>query len=124
MTNLVHAASLVDDYRDTFARGDAVLLDGLYEPDALLVPRPGQPLTGPQRVAAHAHLVGFGLPIEAAVRHAYVAGDVALLVVDWSITGTAGHGYPVDLRGTAADVARRGPDGRWRYVIDNPFGTT
>jgi hypothetical protein len=27
-----------------------------------------------------------------------------------------------DLPGTAADVARRGPDGVWRYVIDNPAG--
>jgi hypothetical protein len=29
----------------------------------------------------------------------------------------------VDLHGTATDVARRGADGAWRYVIDNPFGT-
>jgi hypothetical protein len=35
---------------------------------------------------------------------------VALLAVDWEIDGTA------------VDVARRGPDGGWRYVIDNPFG--
>ncbi|MGW7664543.1 hypothetical protein [Streptomyces sp. NPDC054756] len=23
----------------------------------------------------------------------------------------------------AADIAQRGPDGGWRYVVDNPFGT-
>ncbi|MFJ3969784.1 hypothetical protein ACIPYR_16745 [Streptomyces parvus] len=28
------------------------------------------------------------------------------------------------IAGTATDVARRGPDGLWRYVVDNPFGTT
>jgi ketosteroid isomerase-like protein len=45
-----------------------------------------------------------------------VAGDIALLIVGWSIAG-------LDAQGTATDVARRGPDGRWRYVIDNPYGT-
>jgi ketosteroid isomerase-like protein len=63
------------------------------------------------------------LPIEATTRHAYVSGDIALLVVDWSIAGTSRQGYPLDLRGTATDVVRRGADGRWRYVVDNPFGT-
>jgi ketosteroid isomerase-like protein len=60
--------------------------------------------------------------MRARIRRVYVAGDVALLLVDWSITGTSRQGYPIDLRGTATDVASRGPDGHWRYVIDNPFG--
>jgi ketosteroid isomerase-like protein len=59
----------------------------------------------------------------ARTRHVYVAGDVVLLIVDWSIQGTSRQGYPVDLHGTATDVARRGTDGSWRYVIDNPFAT-
>jgi len=99
-----------------FATGSAELLDRHYEPDALLVPKPGHPLTGAARVAAHRHLLGFGAPIEATARHVYVAGDVALLIVDWAI-------QPVGLHGTAADVVRRCTDGEWRYVIDNPYGT-
>jgi ketosteroid isomerase-like protein len=51
-------------------------------------------------------------------RHVYVAGDVALLIVDWSMKSAS-----LDLSGTATDVARRGADGVWRYAIDNPFGT-
>ncbi|EFL19641.1 predicted protein [Streptomyces sp. C] len=35
---------------------------------------------------------------------------------------TGRDGVPVHVEGTATDVARRGPDGRWRYAIDNPFG--
>ncbi|MFI7698427.1 hypothetical protein [Nonomuraea sp. NPDC049480] len=42
--------------------------------------------------------------------------------MDWVIRGTDGDGQPVHIEGTATDVARRGEDGRWRYVIDNPFG--
>ncbi|MFC0541453.1 hypothetical protein [Kutzneria chonburiensis] len=33
-------------------------------------------------------------------------------------------GAPVQVEGTATDVARRGPDGCWRYVIDNALGTS
>jgi ketosteroid isomerase-like protein len=117
-------ADHVGAYCATFATGSGELLDHHYEAGAVLVPRPGQPLTGTGRVAAHRHLLGFGLPITAQARHVYVADDIALLIVDWSIRGTGVHGHQVDLGGTAADVARRGSDGRWRYVIDNPFGTT
>ena len=51
--------------------------------------------------------------MRADVRHSYVVDDIALLIVDWSVG---------DLAGTATDVARRGADGVWRYVIDNPAG--
>jgi ketosteroid isomerase-like protein len=116
-------ADLVSGYLATFARRSGVLLDRHYEPDAVLVPRPGLRLTGAQRVAAHDHLLGFGVPMRATPRHTYVSGDIALLIVDWSLRGTTRAGEPVDLSGTATDVARRGADGQWRYVIDNPFGS-
>ncbi|MFI6511223.1 YybH family protein [Streptosporangium sp. NPDC050855] len=110
-------------YVDAFNSGNAERLDGLYEDASVLVPSPGHPATGAERAAADRHLLGFGLPIDARLRHAYVAGDVALLVVDWSLRGTGADGHEVHLGGTAADVARRGADGLWRYAVNNPFGT-
>jgi hypothetical protein len=56
------------------------------------------------------------------VRRVIVSGDIALLISDWTLTGKAADGSDVNMSGTTADVARRGPDG-WKYVIDNPFGT-
>lgn len=106
-----------------FNSGDSAALDRSYEDLGVLVPRPGHPVTGAERSAANAYLLGLGLPIDARTRHTYIAGDIALLIVDWSIRGTAPDGTEVDLAGTSSDVARRGPDGHWRYVIDNPFGT-
>jgi ketosteroid isomerase-like protein len=53
----------------------------------------------------------------------FVAGDIAQLVVDWSIDGTGPDGKHVYLKGAASDIARRGADGRWRYLIDNSLGT-
>jgi ketosteroid isomerase-like protein len=101
------------------------MVDRFYEPDAVLVPQPGTPLMGTaERLAAYDHLLGFGVPMIAGTRHLYVAGDIALSIVDWSMRGTARQGYPLDLNGVAADVLRRGADGRWRYLINNPFGTS
>ncbi|NRQ39969.1 DUF4440 domain-containing protein [Nonomuraea sp. NN258] len=115
-------AQLPEAFMAAFNAGDAQRLEHLYATDGVLIPRPGHPVTGEDRAAANRHLLGFGLPIDARLRHAYVAGDTALLVVDWSIRGTSRDGHPIDLRGTATDVARRGQDGGWRYLIDNPFG--
>jgi ketosteroid isomerase-like protein len=99
-----------------FNRGDAAALDDIYDERGVLVPAPGQPMTGDQRRAATAHLLSFGKPMRAEARHSYEAGDIALIIVDWSIDD-------LGMSGTAADVLRRDTDGRWRYLVDNPFGT-
>jgi ketosteroid isomerase-like protein len=114
---------LVSAFVAAFNAGDAAALDRAYEPDSVLVPRPGMPVAGSERrMAANGYLLGLGLPMAASLRHSYVVDDIALLVVDWSVRGTGPDGTEIDLSGTATDVARRGVDGRWRYVIDNPAG--
>ncbi|MFJ6611443.1 YybH family protein [Streptomyces sp. NPDC091289] len=102
---------------------DPESVDRLYEADALFVPRPGHPTAGPGRLPAHRDFLALRVPIRVTPRHTYVSGDLALLIVDWVVEGRAAHGGQVRIAGTATDVARRGPDGFWRYVIDNPFGT-
>jgi len=129
MTDAHSSVHLPDDpadhvaaYLATFARRSGSLLDHHYEPGAVLVPQPGTPVTGADRIAANRHLLGFGLPMRAEARRVYTAGDIALLIVDWSVRGDTAHGFPVDLHGTATDVLRRAADGLWRVVIDNPHG--
>jgi ketosteroid isomerase-like protein len=100
-----------------FNAGD---VDGLmrdyYAPSATYAPLPGQIVSGPDDVRASiGELVALGHPMSVSVRHVLRSGDVALLVVDWEIPA-------LGLRGTATDVARCGPDGVWRCVIDNPHG--
>jgi ketosteroid isomerase-like protein len=67
--------------------------------------------------------LSLGLPLEAKARHMFVAGDIAQIVLDWSIDGTGPDGEHVHLGGSASDVVRRGADGFWRYLIDNNQGT-
>ncbi|WP_405020218.1 nuclear transport factor 2 family protein [Kitasatospora sp. NBC_00070] len=106
-----------------FNSGDPALVRQVYAPGAVFVPEPGHPVTGDGIHSATVRFLALGLPITVHPRHVYTVEDIALLVVDWTIAGLDPEGNPVDLTGTATDVARRGPDGFWRYLIDNPFGT-
>lgn len=110
-------------FAERFNSGDATALAELYEDAAVLVPEPGTPVTGPDLHSANGRLQRLGIPISVRPRHMYHSGDLALLIVDWAIDGTGPDGRPVHVEGTTSDVARRGSDGRWRYAIDNPFGT-
>lgn len=107
---------------ELFNARDLAALDALYEPDAVVVPRPGYPVTGAARSAALADFMGLDVPMKAALRQAVIANDIALLVIDWSLAGTGPDGREIDMSGTATDVVRRNADGQWRYVIDNPSG--
>lgn len=125
-----HESSLTDDparhpavFAAAFNSGDPAAVEAVYEDPGVLVPEPGRPVVGADRAAANARFQGLGLPVDVRPRHVYVADDIALLIVDWSIRGRGPDGSDVDICGTATDVARRGVDGKWRYVIDNPFGT-
>ncbi|MET9325404.1 nuclear transport factor 2 family protein [Tsukamurella sp. NPDC003166] len=106
-----------------FNSGDPAALERAYEPDAVLVTREGTAVTGAERRSANTALQSLGVPISITVQQVYRFDDsIVLLIVDWEIVGRTASGDHVDIRGTATDVARRGQDGRWRYVIDNPFG--
>jgi len=48
------------------------------------------------------------------------ASNLALLESRWTVRGTAPDGSPVELAGTAHEVARRHASGAWFYVLDDP----
>jgi ketosteroid isomerase-like protein len=109
---------------ERFTSGKVGEMMALYEPEAVLIRRDGQPVTGHAGIAAELERdLRLGLPLEASARHVFVAGDIAEIVLDWSIDGTGPDGKEVHLGGSASDVLRRGADGVWRYVIDNNQGT-
>ncbi|KAB8165271.1 DUF4440 domain-containing protein [Streptomyces sp. 3MP-14] len=98
----------------------AAAVAGMYEPEAVFVAPDGQVARGAAAIAeANAGFLALRRPIAVRPRSVTVAGEVALLVVDWEL---AGEGPGGRVGGTATDVARRGPDGIWRYLIDHPTG--
>ncbi|MCX6621453.1 MAG: DUF4440 domain-containing protein, partial [Acidobacteria bacterium] len=49
-------------------------------------------------------------------------GDgIALLGGKWRLNGTGPDGNPMEMSGANSEIARRQPDGRWLFLIDNPF---
>ncbi|MEU4833963.1 DUF4440 domain-containing protein [Streptosporangium sp. NPDC023615] len=109
-------------FAERFNSGDPDALAEVYEDGAVFVAEPGSPLTGREAYDANAAFMALGLPITVRPRQVYSTGDLALLIVDWVIEGDAPDGAPVRIEGTATDVARRDPDGHWRYAIDNILG--
>jgi ketosteroid isomerase-like protein len=60
--------------------------------------------------------------IQLTTRRITTNGDFALLSSDWRLKGVAPNGSPIESAGRSAEVGRRGPDGDWYYLIDDPMG--
>jgi uncharacterized protein (TIGR02246 family) len=114
---------VIERFSSLLARSDLDALVDLYEPDAVFAPQPGRVVTG--RAAIREALTGFlelRPQMDGEVKEVLVSDDTALVSNRWSLRGTAPDGAPVEMGGTSADVMRRGADGAWRIVIDNPWG--
>ena len=96
----------------------------LYEPEAAFATQPGRLAPGLGGIRdALGGFVAMNGKLELEVIRVLEVGDLALVVGDWSFTGTGPRGEPVKLAAKNADVLRRQADGSWRFVIDNPLGT-
>jgi uncharacterized protein (TIGR02246 family) len=114
---------VIERFSSLLARSDLDALIDLYEPDAVFAPQPGRVVTG--RAAIREALTGFlelRPQMDGEIKEVLVSDDTALVSNRWSLRGTAPDGAPVEIGGTSADVMRRGTDGAWRIVIDNPWG--
>lgn len=100
---------------------DADALLALYEPDGVALHLDGTSRTGRSELRAMADdLLTTIEHIEGETRKVLVAGDIALMSAGWRarINTPDGEG---EATGTTAEVARRQPDGAWRWVIDDPL---
>ena len=61
--------------------------------------------------------------LDLAVKRILNTNDIALVTTEWSFNGTDPDGEHVHISAKSADVLRQQPDGTWRFVIDNPWGT-
>ena len=113
-------ASVVDGIN----AGNLDALMALYEPHAAFAAQPGSLATGLSGVRASlAAFTAMNGTLDLQVTRVLQLDDLALVVGEWSFAGTGPDGEPVTLTGRNADVLRRQPDGSWRFVIDNPWGT-
>ena len=113
----------VREFFKTFNQGDIEAILAFYEPKAAFVAQPGQVAEG--TAALRATVNGFlsMKPTLSMGRYqAILAGDIALSIAKWTLKGTGPDGKPIQMEGTTTDVLRRQADGRWLFVIDNPWG--
>jgi ketosteroid isomerase-like protein len=108
-----------DIFLEVFNSGDGDLFDRLYRDDAISN-FSGAPLTGQERRKFFVDFVGAKPKLEAKVLYSYVAGDVALIAVDFRVEGVGPDGEPTVIAGKCTDVLRRVEDGRWLMAIDRP----
>jgi uncharacterized protein (TIGR02246 family) len=111
-------------FEQAFNAGDIEALMALYEPDAALIPQPGMVVEGTAAIRDSLRwFLDRGGRITLDTKLVLRVGDLAYLANTWALTGgTMPDGGPAALGATTAEVARRRPDGTWRYVIDNAWG--
>jgi ketosteroid isomerase-like protein len=109
---------------DGINTGDLDALMNLYEPGAAFAAQPGVLAHVPAGIRGSlAGFVGLHGELDLRVTRVLEVGDLALVAGTWTFEGTDPDGEPVRLAADNADVLRRQPDGTWRFVIDNPWGT-
>ena len=107
-------------FEAAYNAGDIDGLMALYEPDCALIGEPGKVASGPDQVRAGLDgLIALKGTAKLTTRDVVQVGDLALLSCSWTLDGTGPDGQPLSIGGATAEVARRQPDGRWLYVIDN-----
>ena len=106
--------------------GDLDSLMTLYEADACFATQPGQLAKSLETIRQS--LRGFtdikNGKFDLKVKRVLQASDLALVISEWSFSGTGPDGNPVNIAAKkSTEVLRQQADGTWRFVIDNPWGT-
>lgn len=104
--------------------GNLESLMALYEAEACFATQPGQLAKNPESIRdSLRNFIDLKGKLDLKVKRVLQASDLALVITEWSVSGTGTDGKPVNLSANSADVLRRQSDGTWRFVIDNPWGT-
>ena len=104
--------------------GDLESLMTLYEADACFASQPGQLAKSPESVRQSLRsFIDLKGKLDLKVKRVIQASDLALVITEWSFSGTGPDGNSVNMAAISADVLRHQTDGTWRFVIDNPWGT-
>ena len=109
---------------DGINAGDLDSLMTLYEPLACFASQPGQLAKSPDGIRESLRgFIDMNGKLDLKVKRVLKASDLALVTSEWSFRGTGSDGKHVDITSKSADVLRQQPDGTWRFIIDNPWGT-
>jgi uncharacterized protein (TIGR02246 family) len=124
MSKNMTPGEVLDSVVEGINTGDLDSLMMLYEDDACFASQPGQLAKSPESVRQSLRsFVDSKGKLDLKVKRVLQASDLALVITEWSFSGTGPDGNPVIMAAKSADVLRHQDDGTWRFVIDNPWGT-
>ena len=96
----------------------------LYESEACFATQPGQLAKSPDFIRESLRsFIDLKGKLDLKVKRVLQVSDLALVITEWSVSGTGPNGKPINLSPNSADVLRLQSDGTWLFVIDNPWGT-
>ncbi len=105
---------------ERFNAGDATGFAALYFDDAIFTYNGQDRAVGPEQIkrAVEGFMLA-GFQMRGKTVDAVVADDTALTRVAWEMFDKSGA---VVASGVSAEVQRLGPDGMWRFIIDDAGG--
>lgn len=105
---------------DRFNAGDAAGFAALYFDDAIFTYDGQEKAVGPAQIERAVEGFMFaGFQMRGRIVNAFVADDTALTRVAWEMFDKGGA---VVASGISSEVQRLGPDGMWRFIIDDAGG--
>lgn len=94
-----------------------------YEASPVVVFEPGKPVSEPAAIrAAFESSLAVNPNFEFGEHEVILAGDIALHLTPYKMTGKTPDGQKIAQSGLSVAVLRKQSDGRWLMVIDNPHG--
>ena len=113
----------VERMTDAFHRADLEGVMAAYAEGAVVAFEPGRPVSDAEAMRAGFRMFfGFKPRFSYGGHEVLVSDSLAVHFAPWTMEGTGPDGKPLRQNGLSVALLRRGQDGQWRLVIDNPFG--
>ena len=111
-------------YVEKFNAKNVSSLVDMYETDACFQVQPGQVVRSLENIRQSLQgFIDMNGNLQSNVKGVIQASNLALVNTEWLFSGTGPDGKPLNIGGKATDVLRQQPDGTWRIIIDNPWGS-
>ena len=103
-------------FQQYMREGDIDSVLTLYDPEAVFLNQSGEVKKGGEALRQElAPFAAMKAIFDFNIKQVVQSGDIALMHTEWKISS------PQQISVYAIEVARRQPDGRWRWLIGDPF---
>jgi ketosteroid isomerase-like protein len=102
-------------FKQYMAEGDIDSVLSVYDPEAVFLNRSGEVKKGEALRQELAPFAAVKATFDFNIKQVVQSGDIALMHTEWKVSS------PEPMSVYAIEVARRQPDGTWRWLIGDPF---